>query len=258
MTTRRVGSRVSVVSAGTPLRTSHCVQSKDTRRGGLAMSARIRVVLAYRERLLREGLRQLLQETPDLEVCEEATTPQELLHAMTHAAPDVLLCDLRLLVAEPAVSVGHLALLSPTTPILLLADTCERTVVSRTLWEGARGYLLTTSSSADLYKAIRALSAGEAWVGRKIVQWLLEDRPHLAWRPTPSVSAEAPTRLSRREAEVTRYAVLGYSNQAIATQLFISDKTVKSHLASVFKKLGVQNRLHLALHLLGQDTLDPV
>ena len=238
--------------------TRRCAEPKHGRLGRASGRClqRIRVVLAYRERLLREGLRQLLQDAPDLDVCEEATTPRELLHAMVHAAPDVVLCDLRLLAAEPTVSVAHLALLRPAAPILLLADTCERTVVSRTLWEGARGYLLTTSSGSDLCKAIRALSAGEVWVGRQIVRWLLEDGPRQAWEPTPGVSREAPTRLSRREAEVAHHAVLGYSNQAIATQLFISEKTVKSHLASVFKKLGVPNRLHLALHLLGQGTLD--
>lgn len=218
------------------------------------MSTRIQIALAYRERLLREGLRQLLQGAPDLEVCGEPTTPEELLHAMVHAVPDVVLCDLRLLTAEPTLSLAHLTLLRPAIPILLLADTYDRAVVSRTIWEGAKGYFLTSSSGSDLCKAIRALSAGEVWVGRQIVRWLLEDGPSQARAPTSGVAAKAPDRLSRREAEVAQYAALGRSNKAIAAQLFISEKTVKSHLASVFKKLGVQNRLHLALHLLGEGT----
>lgn len=224
----------------------------------LAMSARIQIILAYREQLLRAGLRQLLEQADDLQVCEEAATPHELLHVLTQTRPDVVLCDLRLLVAEPAVNVAQLALRCPATPILLLADTYERALVSRTLWEGARGYLLTTSSGTDLYTAIRALSSGDVWVGSQIVRWLLEDWPRLTQQPMADVSLTPSAHLSPREIEVARYAALGYSNQAIATQLFISDKTVKSHLASVFKKLGVQSRIHLALHFLRQGPLSTV
>jgi len=140
-----------------------------------------------------------------------------------------------------------------STKVLILTGYFDQELVFRSLWEGAKGYLQKSVSSAELLKAIRAVHAGEAWIERGVMGHLLEELPRQENRV--SKRGQSAQLLSQREAEIARFVAAGLSNKEVADRLFISEKTVKSHLVSIFKKLHLRHRLQLALYTLERDSI---
>src|SRR3989304_5362939 len=123
----------------------------------------------------------------------------------------------------------------------------------KALREGARGYLQKNVSSGELLKAIRAVHAGEAWIERGVMGHLLEELPRQENRVNKK--SQSAQLLSQREAEVARFVAEGLSNKEVADRLLISEKTVQSHLVSIFRKLHLRHRLQLALYTLERDSI---
>lgn len=211
------------------------------------MESRIRVAIADDHTLLREGLIQLLQREKDLDVVGEGSSGEDILEIVQKTPVDVLLLDLVMPESDSLRILPLIRQKAPATKVLILADNFDQRLIFPVLQQGAKGFILKNVPSTELWKAIRMVHAGEVWIGRGVVRYLLENFVSGSAKHRPQRKAQGGL-LSQREVEVARLVAVGCSNRDIADRLTISEKTVKTHLANIFKKLHLRNRLDLALH----------
>jgi two-component system, NarL family, nitrate/nitrite response regulator NarL len=213
----------------------------------------IRVVLADDHLLFREGVRHLLEAEPGFIVVGEAGDAEQAVKETVLRQPDVLLLD----VSMPRLSgLDVLATISRECPtvrtILLTAQIGSRQIVDA-LEDGARGVVLKDMASQLLYKCIRDVMSGRYWVGHGAVRDLVQ-----ALRDLRSAGVAGPpmTRLTARERQILAAITDGATNEDIARQLGLHTQTVKNHLTHLFDKLGVSNRLELALFAINHRMVD--
>jgi two-component system nitrate/nitrite response regulator NarL len=208
----------------------------------------VRIVIADDHPIFREGLIKLIETRPELQVVGAASDGDEALPLVATLQPDVLLLDLAMPKMAGLMALRELKGVKTPTRILILTAAIEQTDITAALQLGARGVVLKESASDLLFKSIHAVMAGQYWVGRKSVPDMAATLREV------SASYPAPTRkhfgLTPRELEIISVIVGGFSNGDIAAQFSISEKTVKHHLTNIFDKVGVSNRLELALFAL--------
>jgi two-component system nitrate/nitrite response regulator NarL len=205
-----------------------------------------RIVIADDHPIFRDGLRKLLEEEPGLEVVGEAAEGSEAVRLVRERKPDLLLLDLAM-PRHPGLEALRALSDDPAGPrTIVLTASIEKSQVLEALQLGARGVVLKESATDLLLKSIRAVMAGETWIGREsvtdVVQFLRR-----AEASRPGAGGPKTFGLTPRELEIVATVVAGSSNREIARQLSISEDTVKNHLTNVFDKLGVSSRLELAL-----------
>ena len=210
-------------------------------------SPTIRVVIADDHPIFRTGLRHLLEAVPGFTVMAEAADARQAVEAVRQHQPDVLLLD----IVMPGTSgldvlpeLSH----SSTTRVVLLTAAIDAQESLRALRLGAAGILLKTSALTDVVRCAHTVVSGRYWVGGEAFQSLVGS---LARGPAPA--QETPPRafgLTARELEVVSLVATGAANRDIATQLGLSEETVKHHLSKIFDKTGQSSRVELALFAL--------
>lgn len=195
---------------------------------------------------MREGLRQLLQAEPELVVVGQAENGDEAVKLVTAQDPDVLMIDAAIS-GMPGMQVLRELAKTPTDcRVVLLNASLDRHQVLEALRLGARGLVTKHTTVSLMLKCIRTVMAGQYWIGREsvsdLIGCLLPRRPGAENGPLVKKSE-----LTRREMQIIGAVVAGYTNKDIATRLSLSEHTVKHHLSSIFDKLGVTNRLEVAL-----------
>jgi DNA-binding NarL/FixJ family response regulator len=205
----------------------------------------VRVLIADDHPLFREALRELIETDRDFRVIGEANDGREAIKMVADIRPDILLLDLLMPVKAGLETLQELSTMTHTTRTLLLAAEVGDSDVVDALRLGARGVVMKQSASEMLFKSMRTVMAGQYWVGRECVSDLIDQmRERAAAPPEP----RRPTfGLTPREMEIVSTVVGGYANSEIAQKFEISVKTVKHHLTNIFDKVGVSNRLELAL-----------
>jgi two-component system, NarL family, nitrate/nitrite response regulator NarL len=203
----------------------------------------IRVLMADDHVVFRDGLRKLLDGEDDITIVGEASDGNECIRMLTKFKPDILLLDLRMpnkdgLAVLEEVNFDSL----PTRVIVLTAVEDERDLV-RAMRLGARGIVQKQTASDLLVKSIRRVYSGEIWLNNRLTAEVMK-----AFANSSDMGARDKPLLSDREKEVVQLIVEGCRNKEIAEKLFISEQTVKNHLHSIFDKLGVSDRLELALY----------
>lgn len=212
----------------------------------------IRILVADDHAIFRDGLRKLLEGADDVQIVGEASNGVECTKMLAKLKPDILLLDLRMPEKDGLGVLEEVNFDSlPTRVIVLTAAEDDRDVV-RAMRLGARGVVLKQSASDLLLKSIRKVSDGEIWLDNRMTAEVID-----AFKK----SAEAGQRrekplLSDREKEIVQLVAQGFRNREIGEKLFISEQTVKNHLHNIFDKLGVSDRLELALYAIHHRLID--
>jgi two-component system, NarL family, nitrate/nitrite response regulator NarL len=216
-----------------------------------------RIMIADGHAMNRAALRKLLEMEPQLEVVGEAVDGRDALAQVEKMQPDVLLLGLTMPQLSGWNVLRRLSKMPLKVRTILLPATIERDQAIEALRLGAKGVLLKTTARQLLYKSIRTVMAGEYWVDHSIVHELVQTLRSSA--DTASNAAQLTKyRLTRRELEVLTSVVDGCTNKDIADQFKISEQTVKHHLTRIFEKVGVSNRLELALFAMNQRLVSEV
>jgi two-component system nitrate/nitrite response regulator NarL len=206
----------------------------------------VRVLIADDHALFRDGLRKLLEAEQGFEVVGEAPDGERLVELARQTNADVILLDLTMPRMDGMEVLRELSAAEIPVRTLLLTASIEKDQIVRALQLGAYGVILKESTSQRLFDGIRCVMAGQYWVGRESVSDLVRALRTVA--PSEGVSRSRELfGLTPRELEIVTLVVAGYSNPDIAQRCSISEQTVKHHVSNIFDKLGVSNRLELAL-----------
>jgi len=213
----------------------------------------IRILLADDHPIVREGLRALIATEPGMLVVGEAQDGGEALFKARSLQPDVILLDLVMPRKDGLAAISEITHDLPGARILVLTSFAEDEYVFPALKAGAMGYLLKDASPQELLEAIRAVYRGESSLHPAIARKVLREFTRPADPPTRTTS------LTEREGEILLLVAQGLSNKAIAEQLVVSERTVRSHVSNILQKLHLHSRTQAALYALkeGWATLDP-
>jgi DNA-binding NarL/FixJ family response regulator len=201
---------------------------------------KIRVALADDQRLLRDGLRIILEAAPDIEVVGEAGDGIEATQLAEQELPDVMLMDIRMPLRDGIAATEAIHKAFPVVRVLLLTTYDTPELVIDGLRAGAAGYLLKASSAEELCAAVRTVARGQVLLQANSAAQLLAGMTNLTTAQTSSKAAEPG--LTDRERDVLRLVVQGRNNKEIAEELYVSEATVKRHINHLFAKLGARDR----------------
>jgi DNA-binding NarL/FixJ family response regulator len=198
----------------------------------------IRVLITDDHGVVRQGLRMFLSLDEGLELVGEARDGEEALRLARELRPDVVLMDLVMPVMDGIEATRSIKAGLPDVEVVALTSVLEDASVAGAVKAGAVGYLLKDTDAGELKRAIRAAAEGRVYLA-----------PEAAARLMREVRApDSPEPLTERETEVLRLLARGRANKQIGTELFIEEKTVKTHVSSILRKLGVKSRTQAALH----------
>lgn len=199
---------------------------------------RISIVLVEDHKIVREGTRQLLEQSADMLVVGEASDGLEAIDLAGRLQPNVMVMDVRLPKLNGIEATRTIKVQYPTIKILILSAHDDDSYVFPLLEAGASGYLLKTSSGAELAEAIRTVFAGQTVLSPRIREKIIS---RLSGRQAYQ-TLDMPEWITEREMDVLRAAAHGQANKMIASQLGISTQTVQVHLRNIFSKLNVGSR----------------
>lgn len=208
------------------------------------MSEPIRILLVDDQRLMREGLRTLLEMESDLEVIGEAGDGQEAVHTYAELKPDVVLMDIRMPIMNGVEATARLCQGWPEANIIILTTFDDDEYLFEGLRAGAKGYLLKDVSGEELATAVRAVAGGSALLGSSVAQRVLSQ---VAGPGPPKTTASLPEPLSERELEILQLIAEGLSNPEIAGQLFLAEGTVKNYVSNILQKTNTRDRTQAVL-----------
>ena len=200
----------------------------------------IRVLIVDDHSVVRQGLQMFLALDPELEVVGEAANGAEALHLAHQLKPDVVLMDLLMPEIDGVAATEAIRRELPDTEVIALTSVLEDKAIFDAIRVGAIGYLLKDTEGGKLCEAIKAAAAGQVQLS-----------PQVAARLIREVRApESTETLTERETEVLRALARGLSNKEIAGALFITEKTVKTHVSNILSKLNLPSRTRAALYAL--------
>jgi len=196
----------------------------------------IRVLVADDHPMVREGLRALIEQLPDLELVGEVATGSEAVRATVTERPDVVIMDLAMPELDGFEATREIARVAPETAVLVLTMTEDDRTLGRAIRAGAKGYLLKGATKEQIVRAVTAVAAGEVIFAPSVAGAVLAMLTNRDQRENPF------PQLSPRELEVLDLLAGGLSNPGIAAELHLSSKTISNVMSSIFTKLEVSGR----------------
>lgn len=217
------------------------------------MSDPIRVLIADDHQLVRQGMAALLSVKPEFEILGQARDGVEAVELATSLSPDIILMDLQMPHKDGIEATREIKEDNPEARILIITSFAEDENVYLAIKAGALGYLLKDSSPEELMQAIHDVCEGRLSLHPNIALKLIEELN----RPTDLQPTDDP--LTERESEVLKLVAKGRTNQEIAEELVLSDRTVGAHVSNILSKLHLANRTQAALYALrtGLSDLSP-
>jgi RNA polymerase sigma factor (sigma-70 family) len=213
----------------------------------------IKVVIADDHTLFREGIRRILSLEKDILVVGEASRGDEIIRLVERTKPDILLLDVKMPRGDVVQTLLEIKEKNVPTKVLILTAYSEDENVLNAAKGGARGYLLKGIDFPTLLQAIKMVHKGGLWIDKElpaaeafeeIAQGQMGDVDEAAYD-------DAISTLTKRETEILKLVAEGLTNEEIGKKIFISEKTVKTHLTNIFDKLKVNNRFKAALLIMG-------
>jgi len=219
-----------------------------------AGSEPIRIVIADDHPIFRDGLRRLLALENDFEVVAEAADGKEVLEVVEKFNPDILLLDLKMPALDGLAALQKLQLNKRRTKVIVLTASEDKNEFVQAMKFGTSGIVLKQTATELLIKSIRKVHAGEIWLDSNTTAAVMRQFAAPS-EPVAPVSTRDRDRspLSQREREIVALVAQGYKNKEMAEKMFISEQTVKNHLHNIFDKLGVSDRLELALYAIHKN-----
>jgi len=209
----------------------------------------MRILLVDDHRVVRAGLRMVLEAEADLEVVDEAGDVRDAVFKTRRHTPDLIVLDVMLPDGDGDEAIGKLLAEAPDAKVLILSMEDTGHHVRRAFANGANGYVLKDAAEEELVSAIRQVAAGGRYLhpalGAKMVQADIDEHERAAADP-----------LSDREREVLRLLAEGHTNQEIAAQLYISVRTAETHRAHIMQKLRFTTRSELVRYAIDQGMLE--
>jgi DNA-binding NarL/FixJ family response regulator len=201
----------------------------------------IRILLVDDHEMVREGLKAMLQSEPDLEVVAETGHGREVPTLLDKARPDVVLLDVRLPDMSGVEVCRQTTRSHPSVKVIMLTTFVDPDLVDECIDAGARGYLVKDVRGMSLKENVRAVSRGQAVLAPEIAGGIL-DRV----RDRRSAEAGLPG-LTQSQVAILGLMTRGFSNREIATEVHLSENTIKTHVQEIFRKLGVHNRVEAVM-----------
>jgi DNA-binding NarL/FixJ family response regulator len=198
------------------------------------------------QRLMREGLRILLDMEPDLEVVGEAGDGGEAVESYPQLLPDVVLMDVRMPKMDGVEATRRILTHHPEARVVILTTFDDDEYVFEGIRAGAVGYLLKAVSGEELADAVRTVAGGGALIEPSVARRVMAEFARLS-KPSQVEKERLIEPLSDREIDVLRLVSQGFSNREIADQLYLAEGTVKNYVSSVMQKLSVRDRTQAAL-----------
>jgi two-component system, NarL family, nitrate/nitrite response regulator NarL len=209
----------------------------------------IRIVLADDHPIVRDGLRKLLMLEEDIEVVGEASDGREVVQVVQETHPDVLILDLRMPYMDGLATLQALQQAERKVKVIILTASEDKNEFVQAMKLGCSGIVLKQTAPELIVKSIRKVHAGEIWLDSHTTAAVMRQfaSPAEVIGGGPGKGRERSP-LSQREREIVSLVAQGYKNREMAEKMFISEQTVKNHLHNIFDKLGVSDRLELALY----------
>lgn len=204
--------------------------------------ANIRVLIADDHALVREGIRKLLELDPDIQILNEVGDGQGAINVARREKPDIILMDVNMPGTDGVVATRVIKKEMPSVHVIALTIYEDEEVVEM-VKAGVSAYVLKDVAGAELIDTIHRVMQGEVVIHPRVANRLVRELAR-------NDKKNEDTRLTKREKDVLLLLVRGHSNKDMADVMFISEKTVKNHLTSIFKKLGVKDRTQAAVYAL--------
>jgi len=216
------------------------------------------IALADQDAQYRVKLAEALRQDPDLRLLDGDLTPEDAIATLERECPDVLLLATHEDHAPSLAVLERLHAIKCATKIVLLVSMENLDFFVRAVRVGCRGILQKESPADLVLKCIRKVNEGELWLDRATTAQVLRQFTDEQHPPRPKDRDHKNSPLSPREREIVGLVIQGFKNKELAEKLVISEQTVKNHMHNIFDKLGVSDRLELALYALHNQLLDPI
>ena len=227
-------------------------ETVDQPKGSTAMEEKqmIRIAIADDHPIFRDGLRKLLALEEDFQVVAEARDGKEVLDILQRDEPDILLLDLKMPGLDGLSTLQRLQAQKTKTRVIVLTASDNEDEYVQAMKFGTSGIVLKQTATELLIKSIRKVYSGEIWLDSRTTAAVMRQFAS----PADSAAKDRErSPLSQREREIVVLVAQGFKNKEIAERMFISEQTVKNHLHNIFDKLGVSDRLELALYAIHKN-----
>lgn len=202
----------------------------------------IKLAITDDHALIREGLIRILSYEDDLQIEIESNSGEDLISKLHNNMVDIVLLDINMERLDGVVTLGLIRKLWPDLKVIILTVEKQRRTIKEVLELGANGYVLKESAGSEITSAIRAVYSGEKYIDKSLIESVI-----VSDFSEESTGSEVLKSLSTRELSVLIKLSEGKKNKEIGEELFLSEKTVKNYITSIFKKINVEDRVQAAL-----------
>ena len=217
------------------------------------MTQKIKIIIVDDHPLIKEGLKQILSFYPDIEIVSEGSNGSEAISIVSETSCDILLLDINMPVMSGLDALKIIRQTNPYLKVLLLTVENDFGTLREAIDLKVNGYILKESAGSTLTDAIRHVYSGGNYIDQTLTKHVFNiiNEPSVAKESSSKPEMPDPVSLlTEREKEILSYISKGCSNKEIASKLFLSEKTIRNTITSIFKKINVKDRVQAAIYVL--------